>query len=145
MPLFLDQEIDPLTATCQRQLVQTVNELGGGVEIILIRHGAGKVVMRNVRVRNRDGIYQPAVAAPATPAATYVFNSVQNAANAGAGVFVQDDYPEMGLGAEPSRNRFVICDRTQFDEQNAQGRFNYLTGLEQISINPYTGRIVSPD
>ena len=106
---------------------------------------AGKLVVRDVRVRNRDGIYRPANSAPATPSATYLFNSPENAANMGVGVFVQDDYPELGLGAEPSRNRFVICDRTQFDELNAQGRFNYLGGLEQVNINPYTGTIISPD
>jgi len=106
---------------------------------------AGKLVVRTVRVRNRDGIYQPAVAAPATPAATYLFTSPENAANSGPGVFVQDDYAELGLGAEPSRNRFVICDRVRFDELNAQGRLNYLNGLEQVNINAYTGTIISPD
>jgi len=106
---------------------------------------AGKVVVRNVRLRNKDGIYRPDNSVPATLSTDGLVNSPQNIASFGIGVFVQDDYPELGLGAEPSRNRFVICDRTQFDELNAQGRINYLNGLEQISINPYTGRIISPN
>jgi hypothetical protein len=106
---------------------------------------AGKVVVRNVRLRNRDGIYRPDNSVPATLSTDNLVNSPQNIAGLGIGRFVQDDYPELGLGAEPSRNRFVICDRTQFDELNAQGRFNYLSGLEQININPYTGRIISPN
>ena len=74
-----------------------------------------------------------------------MFSSPANIANFSLGKFVQDDYAELGLGAEPSRNRFVICDMTQFDESNAMGRFDYLNGLELVHINPYTGTIISPD
>ncbi len=106
---------------------------------------AGKLIVRNVRVRNRDGIYRPDNADPAQTSMDGVLNSPGNIANHGVGRFVQDDYPELGLGAEPSRNRFVICDRTQFDKLDAQGRFNYLNGLELVNINPYTGTMISPD
>lgn len=106
---------------------------------------AGKLVVHNVRLRNKDGIYRPDNSVPATLSTDDLFNSPQNIANLKIGMFVQDDYPELGLGAEPSRNRFVICDRTQFDELNAQGRFNYLNTQELVSINAYTGTIISAD
>ena len=106
---------------------------------------AGKLVMRDVRVRNKNGIYRPNNSAAATTSMDDLLNSTQNIINFKVGMFVQDDYPELGLGAEPSRNSFVICDRTQLDELNAQGRFNYLNSLERININAYTGRIISSD
>jgi len=106
---------------------------------------AGKLVMRDVRVRNKNGIYRPNNSAAATTSMDDLLNSTQNIINFKVGMFVQDDYPELGLGAEPSRNSFVICDRTKFVELNAQGRFNYLNSLERININAYTGRIISSD
>ena len=106
---------------------------------------AGKLLVRTVRLRNRDGIYRPDNSVPARLSTDDVLNSPVNIANFGIGRFVQDDYAELGLGAEPSRNRFVICDMTQFDELNATGRFNYLNGLALVHINPYTGTIISPD
>lgn len=106
---------------------------------------AGKLVVHNVRLRNKNGVYRPDNSVPATVSTDDLFNSPANIANLKVGMFVQDDYPELGLGAEPSRGRFVICDRTQFDELNAQGRLNYLNSLELININPYTGTIISAD
>lgn len=106
---------------------------------------SGKLVTRPVRVRNRDGIYRPDNAVANKVSLDDVFNSPQNIANAGVGMFVQDDYAELGLGAEVSRNRFVIYDRTEFDKLNTQGRFDYLNRLQPVYINPYTGTMVSPD
>lgn len=106
---------------------------------------AGKLVGRTVRLRNRDGIYRPDNSVPAQLSMDDVLNSPQNIANFGLGKFVQDDYAELGLGAEPSRNRFVVCDMTQFDKLNAMERFDYLRNLELVHINPYTGTIISPN
>jgi len=106
---------------------------------------AGKLVSRRVRVRNKDGIYRPNNSAAATTSTDDLFNSPHNITNFDVGMFVQDDYPKLGLGAEPSRNGFVICDKAKFDELNAQGRLNYLKSLERVNINAYTGRIISPD
>ena len=108
---------------------------------------AGKLVVRTVRLRNRDGIYRPDNSLGARLSTDDMFNSPENIANPGPniGKFVQDDYAELGLGVEPSRNRFVICDRTKFDELNAIERFDYLNGLDPVLINRYTGTIISPD
>ena len=104
----------------------------------------GKLVMHPVRVRNRDGIYRPDNTVANRVSLDDVFNSPENITNAGAGMFIQDDYAELGLGAETSRNRFLIYDGTQFDKLNAVGRFDYLNRLEPVYINPYTGTMVSP-
>jgi hypothetical protein len=106
---------------------------------------AGKLIVRDVRVRNRDGIYQPDNGISNKVSLDEIFNSLLNIGNSGIGMFIQDDYAELGLGAELSRNGFVIYDRKQFDKLNAQGKFNYLNSLELIYINPYTGTMILPD
>lgn len=106
---------------------------------------SGKLIMRAVRVRNRDGIYQPNNGTSNKVSMDSIFNSPDNIINYGVGMFVQDDYAELGLGAELGRNRFAIYNKTQFDKLNATGRFNYLNSLELIYINPYTGTIISAD
>jgi len=106
---------------------------------------SGKQVMHDVRVRNRDGIYQPNNGAPDKVSMDSIFNSPDNITNYGVGMFIQDDYAELGLGAESSRNRFVIYDKIRFDKLAPSERFNYLSSLELIYINPYTGRIISSD
>ncbi|MEJ2702958.1 MAG: hypothetical protein P8Z79_11010 [Sedimentisphaerales bacterium] len=104
----------------------------------------GKLITRAVRVRNKDGIYQPDNGVAGKESADDVFNSPVNIATHGVGKFVQDDYAELGLGAESSRNRFVIYDKNQFDKLDAQGKFNYLNSLALVYINPYTGTMISP-
>jgi prepilin-type N-terminal cleavage/methylation domain-containing protein len=106
---------------------------------------SGKLVMRNVRIRNRDGIYQPDNGQSNKVSMDSVFNSPKNIANYGVGKFIQDDYAELGLGAESSRNSFVIYDKIRFDKLDAIERFNYLSSLEPVYINPYTGTIISTD
>ena len=106
---------------------------------------SGKLIMRDVRVRNRDGIYQPNNGLSGKVSMDGIFNSPENITNYGVGMFVQDDYAELGLGVELGRNRFIIYDKTQFDKLNATGRFNYLSSLKPVYINPYTGTIISTD
>jgi hypothetical protein len=106
---------------------------------------SGKLITRDVRMRNRDGIYQPNNGLSNKVSMDGIFNSPDNITNYGVGMFIQDDYAELGLGAESSRNRFVIYDKTQFDKLNAAGRFNYLSSLELVYINRYTGTIISAD
>lgn len=105
----------------------------------------GKLVIHNVRVRNRDGIYQPDNGMANKISMDRIFNSPQNITTHAVGKFIQDDYAELGLGAESSRNSFVIYDKIRFDKLNAIERFNYLNSLEPVYINPYTGTIISTD
>jgi len=106
---------------------------------------SGKLIMRDVRVRNRDGIYQPNNDLSGKVSMDGIFNSPDNITNYGVGMFIQDDYAELGLGAESSRNRFVIYDKIRFDKLDAGKRFNYLSSLELVYINPYMGTIISTD
>jgi prepilin-type N-terminal cleavage/methylation domain-containing protein len=106
---------------------------------------SGKLIMRDVRIRNRDGIYQPDNGVPNKVSMDSIFNSPQNITIHGVGKFIQDDYAELGLGAESSRNSFVIYDKVRFDKLDPIERFNYLSSLEPVYINPYTGTIISTD
>jgi competence protein ComGC len=106
---------------------------------------SGKLIMRDVRVRNRDGIYQPDNGLSNKVSLDSIFNSPQNITTHGVGKFIQDDYAELGLGAESSRNSFVIYDKIRFEKLNGIERFNYISSLEAVYINPYTGTIISTD
>jgi len=106
---------------------------------------SGKLVIRDVRVRNRDGIYQPDNSTSNKTTMDSIFNSPVNIATYGVGKFIQDDYAELGLGAESSRNGFVIYDKTRFDKLNAIEKFDYLSRLDPFYINSYTGTIISTD
>lgn len=102
----------------------------------------GKLIVHEVRLRNREGIYQPDNSVPAKMSMDDIFNSPENIVNLGIGMFIQDDYAQMGLGAESGRNRIIIYDGSQFDKLDAQGKFDYLNSLEPVYINPYTGTII---
>jgi prepilin-type N-terminal cleavage/methylation domain-containing protein len=101
----------------------------------------GKLVIHEVRVRNKDGIYQPANGQSNDD----IFNSPQSIQNGNIGMFIQDDYPEYGLGSESSRNKFYIYEKTRLanPKQDGEQRFSYLNSLEPVFINQYTGTIVN--
>jgi hypothetical protein len=103
----------------------------------------GRLVCRDVRVRNQDGIYQPDNTNPSKISMDAVFNSPVNIETRNVGMFIQDDYAELGLGAELSRSSFVIYDKAQFDKMDAAGRYNYLKSLEVLYINPYKVTIIN--
>jgi prepilin-type N-terminal cleavage/methylation domain-containing protein len=104
---------------------------------------AGRLVMREVRIRNRQGIYQPDNGILNKVSRDDVFNSLVNIQSYKMGMFVQDDYADYGLGAETSRSCFVIYDKMRFDELDAQDKFEYLNKQEVIYINPYMGTMIS--
>jgi type II secretory pathway pseudopilin PulG len=104
---------------------------------------SGKMVIHEVQVRNRNGIYQPNNSNPSKVSSDDIFNSPSNITNYQVGMFVQDDYSPNGFGAEFSRNNFVIYDNRQFKQMNNAQRYNYLSGLKAVFINPYTGTIIN--
>ena len=87
-------------------------------------------------------MYQPDNSVPAKVSRDDVFNSPENIKNLGIGLFIQDDYAQLGLGEELSVNRIILYDGIRFDQLNAPGRFNYLNTIEPIYINSYTGTII---
>jgi len=110
---------------------------------------SGKMVIHYVRVWNRNG-------APRIPP-SFLDNSNDDTFNTitritdplnPAGQFVQDDYDYRGLLEEPSRNSFVIYDKTVLANIDPARRWtDYLQRLvrQMVYINPYTGRIISRD
>lgn len=107
---------------------------------------SGKMVIHNVRVRNRDGVFQPDNAGTKV-SMDDIFNSPENIEQYKIGMFVQDDYA--GLGQELSRNSFIIYERQAFRQAYEEGTpysgYLYRLVTEPIYINPYTGTIISSD
>ncbi len=106
---------------------------------------SGKLVIHEVRVRNREGDYQPdnQLGNQDKFSMDDIFNSPPNMANFNLGMFYQDDYAELGLGAEFGRSSFVIYDKTEFGVVSNNIRYNYLMRLNPVYINPYTGTIIN--
>jgi len=110
---------------------------------------SGKMVIHDVRVRNRDGYVDSA--ANTDISNDDIFNKKAQV-DAGIGMFYQDDcfgaswspYPNLGLGPEPSRRSFVIYDRREFKRayEIGQAYSGYLNRLVPIYINPYTGTMI---
>ncbi len=116
---------------------------------------SGKLVIHDVRVRNRHGI-PDSTGELGNPSADDIFNK-RDEVDAGIGMFYQDDYaaqdwrlryyPEnLGLGQELSRNSFIIYEEEKFRQAYENGRawLDYLVKLvpEAIYINPYTGTMI---
>lgn len=103
---------------------------------------AGKLIIQDIRIRNKDGIFRP----PDPDGKTSddkVFNSTDSITINNIGQFVQDDYANYGLGGEKSRREFVLYDREKFEKMsNKTQRMNYLNGLKPMYINAYTGEII---
>jgi Tfp pilus assembly protein PilE len=111
-------------------------ELDDTTTFSIVFSPAGKLVIHDVRARNRDG---------QTDATSDddVFNTTNNV-DGGIGMFYQDDYASLGLGQEPSRNHFVIYDKKEFNSVDAESRWtDYLQYLEVVYVSRYTGEIIN--
>jgi type IV fimbrial biogenesis protein FimT len=106
----------------------------------------GKLVIHEVRVRNRHG-------ATDDSSSDDVFNTSGNVNSNPElhGLFIQDDTPEIspgnffksGYGQEYSRNNFIIYDRKAFESVPVGERFSrYLGYLTPFYINAFTGEII---
>jgi type II secretory pathway pseudopilin PulG len=129
---------DPsIAAAAADALIDQPHELVDTTTFSVVFSPSGKLVTRGVRVRREN-------------AADDVFNEDTEVA-AGTGMFYQDDYfgagAELGLGPEPSRNRFVIYDRIELRKAFEAGLAwsGYLVNLvgKTTYINPNTGTIIS--
>jgi type II secretory pathway pseudopilin PulG len=130
---------------------------------------SGKLVVHDVRVRNRDGVYLPANGSGSTKVShDDIFNSVENVCRYKEGMFIQDDYAalknvgtrgdpgfmELGLGKEASVTSFMIYDtgivrsRYGLPTPGPAGLFDYLDALRKnksIYMSPYTGDLISSE
>jgi hypothetical protein len=141
--LFADEPID---ADAE---IDAPEELRDTTTFSVIFSPSGKLLIQEVRVRNRHGIPDTAGRA-GDISSDDVFNKKAQV-DAGLAMFYQDDaaYLPMGLGPEYSRNRFIIYDRDKFARAYKAGKAwsDYLAALtaETIYLNPYTGTIISKD
>jgi len=105
------------------------------------------IVLRSIRIRNRDGRSDKE-----TPVSQDdVFNTesqvLQKDILRRRGMFLQDDYPQRGLGAESSRRSFVVYRTREFEQafRTGEAYSHYLAGLQSkvLYVAPLTGAIVS--
>jgi hypothetical protein len=120
----------------QDNFINEDRELTDTTTFSIIFSPSGKLVIHGIRVWNRNNQDD-------------VFNSQFNVEVAKIATFMLDDYfedmiPNLGLGPEPSRRRFVIYDRREFKRAYEQGQAysGYLNKLAPIYINPYTGTMI---
>ncbi len=111
------------------------NELRDTTTFSIIFSPSGKLVIHDVRVRNRDD---------KTNSKDDIFNTKLNVEDEKIAMFYQDDYTDLGLGQEASRNRFIIYERDKFRMAYEKGLAwsDYLQNLDAIYINPYVGTII---
>jgi hypothetical protein len=115
--------------------IDTEEELRDTTTFTIIFSSAGKLVTHQVWVRNRDCLKTGF-------SADKVFNT-DTVVNAGDALLYQDDYPAEGLGQEYSRKSFIIFDKKTLDAVDTDFRWtDYLSKLEKIYLNPYTGELV---
>ncbi|HBG78051.1 MAG TPA: hypothetical protein DDW84_04270 [Phycisphaerales bacterium] len=126
-------------------LVET--DLGDSVSITdtsafsIVFSPAGKLVINKITCRNKDGESNPSLNSDDQVFNTY--EKITSNSNA-AGMFIQDDYANLGLSVEMSRNKLVIYNREEFKKlTTAKQRWDYLNdNSKSVYINPYTGGII---
>ncbi len=153
--------------------IDTNEELMDTTAFSIIFSPTGKLITRDVRIRNKDGI-PDTEARRLNPSSDDVFNKkgdvdkktpalVAMVMGNETGMFYQDDYfgaslsgsdtptypdvagpnPNLGLGQEQSRNKFVIYNRDKFRKLDPGQRYTqYLGNLPMVYINAYTGEII---
>jgi len=138
----MDMELGDTGEINLDSLIDEKKELIDTTAFSIIFSPAGKLVVHDVQIRNKDGKTKSAT----PPSKDDVFN-IETQVNNGIGMFIQDDYStEFGLQKERSRNKFVIYDRDKFNTLAPGLRYSkYLGDLKlnhSIFVNPYTGRLI---
>ena len=126
------------------QAIAADGDIDGAAEVMdattfsIVFSPVGKLVVHEVRVRNRTGRIDDS-------SSDDIFNTDLNVdADAGRGMFYQDDYANLGLGQERSRKWFVIYDKKAFDAVRTSQRWSdYLTDLDKVYVNPRTGEVIN--
>jgi len=100
---------------------------------------AGKLVIREVRVRNKDGQGDSPFYGDSLDE---IFNKKAKV-DAGRAMFYQDDYVADGYKKELSVTNFIIYNKNDFSRVNENSRWtDYLRHLKVFYINSYTGTII---
>jgi hypothetical protein len=132
--------------------IDTFSGLNDAVTFSVVFSPSGKLVVHDVRTRNRDGVYQPDNGLGDSDKTSNgdVFNSPENICTHGRGRFIQDDYSEWGLSEEQSRTGFVVYDRQDLPAAFKQGTLwsGYLSSLAEehiVYVSPYTGALIATE
>jgi prepilin-type N-terminal cleavage/methylation domain-containing protein len=140
----MDLRINPNVEITSNSQIDTPAEVNDTTTFSIVFSPSGKLVIHDVRVRNRDGKIESTETT--TVSQDDIFNT-KTKVNGGIGMFYQDDYPSDGFDKEPSRYSFVIYDKTVFEKVDKDRRYDdYLKELaakEVIYINPYTGTMIN--
>lgn len=131
-------------------------ELSDATTFSIVFAPSGRVVVHDVRVRNRTGVNRPQSGlVPPDPASDDVFNVADTIIRLGRGRFIQDDYPrgdsvlDLGLGEEESRTSFVIYERPQlrltYNRNTAWTDYLSSLAARAYHVSPYTGTLISSD
>lgn len=128
--------------------IDSIAEVNDTTTFSMIFSPAGHlVVMQDIRVRNRDGRADKET----PPSEDDVFNTeaqvLDQAPRRRRGMFLQDDYPQRGLGPESSRRSFVVVRTKEFERAFATGQAysRCLADLQSkvVHVAPLTGALVS--
>lgn len=140
MDLIIDQ--DNVNLIDNDSEIDEDRELLDTTTFSIIFSPSGRIVVRNVLTRNRDGF----TSGMTSTSEDDTFN-VKLQVEAGYAVFCQDEDNILGLQKEPSRRNFVIYDRNILRSLAPGQRYSmYLEELEDkemIYINPYTGTFIN--
>ena len=154
------------TAIVSDAMIANQSDLTDITTFSILFSSTGKMVIHEVRVRNRDGFVDSANNTDIS--LDDVFNKKDQvdqkyngfdryAVPPGAGMFYQDDYfdldlnkyGDLGLGPEISRRSFIIYEKDKFRQIYSDGdvRTDYLAQMtwNKIYINSYTGTMILTD
>lgn len=139
-PIKLPETVGAMEVIDSDSDIDDADEVTDKTTFSIVFSPSGKMVIHEVRTRNRDGERDT------SPTVSYddIFNK-RAQVNSGIGMFYQDDYLTEGLDEELSKNSFVIYDRNLFAKVDENRRYSdYLEHLEAeaIYINPYTGTMI---
>lgn len=118
--------------------INTDNELADTTTFSILFSPSGKLVIHDLWVLNRDGYEEGG-----PDSDDDIFNKDEVVVSGNA-MFYQDEYPDLGLGRENSRNNFTIYEQKEFKRayENGQAWSGYLQNLQPFYINAYMGTII---
>ena len=138
-PIKLPERVGVMEVVNGDSEINEDDELTDKSTFSIIFSPSGKLVIHDVRVKNRDG-------APKWPdfsdSQDDIFNTEDNV-NDGIAMFFED-YDSDGFQQELSQNKFRIYDKDIFEKLDKDSRYDdYLEDLKVIHINPYTGTMIN--
>ncbi len=130
-PIKLPDNVGVMEVVNDDDEINEDDELTDKTTFSIVFSPSGKLVIHKVRAINKTGTNSGTKKDDIFNTETFIKN--------GIGMFVQDNDSDQ----EPSRRRFIIYNRTEFDKVDEDRRYDdYLTHLEVIYINPYTGTMI---